>query len=113
MAETGGPIVNLGRWWQDQLVADLRGWQEDPQEVLQQAIQLGDLQELAGGNITALLEQTQCLVQGAGIDHNAQFLGGKEDIHEGHVLGGALIAAGQDQDAGVHLYTRCHIPLEL
>lgn len=82
------------------------------QQILQQSVQLRQLQVLAAGDVASLLQQTQRLVQRAHIEYDVLLLGGEEHVHVGHVLWGALVAAGHDQDAAIDTAAKRLLPLQ-
>lgn len=96
MAETCSTVVDLNRWWKCQFVSDRRIRKENPKQILKESIDLRYFEKLASGDVTALLQQHKCVIQGANVDHNLLFLGGKEDIHIGHVLTSRVLTAGHN-----------------
>lgn len=108
MTKTSSSVVYFGGWWKGQFRSARRTREEDPKEVLEQAKAIWNAQVLAASNITALLKQSRIGIHHATVNHNVLkrenqiisvflwnkcnyfFLSSKEDVHESHVLQGAI-----------------------
>lgn len=106
MAEAGSAVVDFDGWREGQLGPHRWFGQENPQQVLQQSLDLWDLQELTAGDVAALLQEDERVVQRADVDHDFFLLCGEEDVHVSHVLVRRVLAARHHQDPRAQMRAR-------